>query len=515
MSLLLLALAGACALLLAQYLLTGRRRAHLPPGPPSSYWTGVEIPREHPWRRLKEYTEQYGDLITIAQPGVGGRRRYLFVCGTAKSADAIMTKLGGATIDRPRQVMAGELASGGRRMLLMPYDERWRTYRRIMHEAVNSTAARQYEGIQEREARLTALQIGREPESFRAQFDRYAASVIMTLTYDHPIADVEDPLVVAVKERLGAVLKWLAPGASPLDKYAALRLLPTALNPWKREGERIHRAELALFLRVYNEVRERAKRNAARDCFALQLQERQAELGLTDEDACYIAGSFFGAGSDTTSSALAILVLALITHPAAMRKAQAELDAVVGAERLPIFADQAQLPYVRALCQEVMRWRPVSSGGFPHALTEDVQYNGYTLRKGDAVVANHWSISLDPDEYPDPDVFQPERFLTTTEEDKTTSSVKGTWFAPARGHIGFGFGRRICVGLNIAERSIFINAAILLWAFDFRAPGGKIDEVDTLAFTSAANSHPLPFQAEINYRSDKHRGVVEAEAATL
>lgn len=99
------------------------------------------------------------------------------------------------------------------------------------------------------------------------------------------------------------------------------------------------------------------------------------------------------------------------------------------------------------------------------------------------------SISLDEREYPDPWTFKPERFLSDDGK-----KVNGTWFS-SRGNVQFGFGRRVCVGLNVAERSVYINAAILLWAFDFRAPGGRIDEVDAFAFTNTANSHPLPFNA--------------------
>jgi cytochrome P450 len=82
--------------------------------------------------------------------------------------------------------------------------------------------------------------------------------------------------------------------------------------------------------------------------------------------------------------------MAMMTHPAVMKKAQAELDSVIGSERLPTFADIEDLPYLRALCQEVSRWRPVSSGGFRHALTEDVQYKNYILPKGSAIAGNHW-----------------------------------------------------------------------------------------------------------------------------
>lgn len=82
--------------------------------------------------------------------------------------------------------------------------------------------------------------------------------------------------------------------------------------------------------------------------------------------------------------------MAAITHPAAVKKAQDELDAIIGPGRLPTFADMSDLPYIRALCQEVNRWRPVSSGGFRHALTEDVSYGTYLLPKGSSIVGNHW-----------------------------------------------------------------------------------------------------------------------------
>ena len=56
-------------------------------------------------------------------------------------------------------------------------------------------------------------------------------------------------------------------------------------------------------------------------------------------------------------------VLAMIHHPDAMRKAQAELDSVVGRERAPTFEDRDSLPYIRAVIRETLRWRPVAPLG--------------------------------------------------------------------------------------------------------------------------------------------------------
>jgi len=69
------------------------------------------------------------------------------------------------------------------------------------------------------------------------------------------------------------------------------------------------------------------------------------------------------------------------------------------------------------------------------------------IPKGSTVIANLWSIHLNPDDFPDPHRFDPERFMEKRD-------YPGKW-----GHSAFGFGRRICPGMHLAENSIFINTA--------------------------------------------------------
>src|ERR1700735_5839886 len=99
----------------------------------------------------------------------------------------------------------------------------------------------------------------------------------------------------------------------------------------------------------------------------------------------------------------------MVLYPEAQQKAQEEIDAVVGTGRLPDFDDEASLPYVSALCQEVQRWHPVAplgklmlsvieeqavmrSSGIPHRLTSDDVYEGYFLPAGSMVIANAWCV---------------------------------------------------------------------------------------------------------------------------
>ena len=352
------------------------------------------------------------------------------------------------------------------------------------------------------ESRIAMLHLGRNPRSFQRIFRRYSASVVMQVTYDYQIKTLGDPLIRAVDDRLEALATWVRPGASILDRFPPLMYIPTFINPWKQEGLRLRALEQDLFLGQFLKVRERVSRGECQPCFVSKLLDRQAELDITDEECASMAGSLFGAGSDTTASALDVFVMAMCRFPAVLRQMQDEVDSVCGRDRLPTFDDLPSLPYVNAVVKETLRWRPISAGGFQHKLTEDVEYRGYVLPRGSAVVAPNWSIQLDPAEYKDPHRFNPSRFLGDDGEGS------GTWFAPQRGSFAFGFGRRICPGLHVATRSLAINLACIAWCFNISETDG---EIDTFAFTSAANSRPLPFGATFAYRDDMRRQIVEEE----
>ena len=81
-------------------------------------------------------------------------------------------------------------------------------------------------------------------------------------------------------------------------------------------------------------------------------------------------------------------------HPETQRKAQEELDRVIGANRLPEFDDRASLPYLNALLKEVMRWHTITPIAVPHSTVADDEYNGYYIPAGTTVIANVWCVLL-------------------------------------------------------------------------------------------------------------------------
>lgn len=77
-------------------------------------------------------------------------------------------------------------------------------------------------------------------------------------------------------------------------------------------------------------------------------------------------------------------------YPEVQRKAQQEIDRVVGSSRLPNETDRHNLPYVNALMQEVLRWHPVAPLGVPHATTAEFECEGYLIPKGSTIIPNIW-----------------------------------------------------------------------------------------------------------------------------
>ncbi|KAG6813351.1 hypothetical protein H0H92_011899 [Tricholoma furcatifolium] len=250
-----------------------------------------------------------------------------------------------------------------------------------------------------------------------------------------------------------------------------------------------------------NGVKEQMELGSAQPCMTTYALERRSEFGLSDVELAYALSSPWTAGVETVrlsyeygSDILQVSQVAMLHYPDVMRKAQAELDSVVGPGRLPGFEDQASLPYMQAMIKEITRWRPIAPTCVPHAVTQDDMYNGMFIPKGSTVYANNFAILADPDLFSDPDVFKPERFLDNQE----AKMFK----------LAFGYGRRICPGMHIALQTIFIVLSRMLWAFDVLpvSVNGKQYIPPADDFTNGLISKPANLKYHLTLR---HKGVAD------
>lgn len=204
------------------------------------------------------------------------------------------------------------------------------------------------------------------------------------------------------------------------------------------------------------------------------------------------------------------VVQAMLLFPDVAKKAQEELDRVCGDE-FPTLDHEPNLPYIRGCIKESLRWMPTDILGVPHAVIRDDEYMGYTIPKGAGVMWNVWGVQMDPRRHPDPRRFDPARYANDTQ---TAAEAANNPDASKRDHFVFGAGRRLCQGMHIAERSLFLAIARMLWAFDFKlardAAGNEV-KPDADDLTEGMLVCPKPFPAQIVPRDEKKSARVKAE----
>lgn len=183
-----------------------------------------------------------------------------------------------------------------------------------------------------------------------------------------------------------------APGAYAIDSFPSLTFLPEwLLGNWRTAGKRAFAHDSKVYLDLWNRLKRETDSGQVRDCFTKTFYLNDpAKSGIDDLGAAYTCGGLVEAGSETTATTLNNFMLCMTIFQGAQTKAQEELDRVVGPVRLPNWDDEKDLPYVRSLIKEVLRWRPVNKFGMTHATSEDDWYEGYFIPKGSIAVLNWW-----------------------------------------------------------------------------------------------------------------------------
>lgn len=187
---------------------------------------------------------------------------------------------------------------------------------------------------------------------------------------------------------------------------------------------------------------------------------------------------------------------AMVLYPSVLKAAQEEMDRVVGPDRLPTWSDRAQLPYMRAVIEESLRWAPVGFTAVPHAAARADKYGDYTIPAGAIVNINVWVLNnadCEKDES-DPRDFDPTRF---TPEETLVEQNSITADSMRRRHFTFGAGRRVCPGVHVAQRGMFVGLARLVWGFNFakkRDADGREINIDRDAFNNMLAAQVLEFE---------------------
>ncbi|EJD39014.1 cytochrome P450 [Auricularia subglabra TFB-10046 SS5] len=482
-----------------------RRRPRLPPGPSGKLLIGnlLDVPTKHEWLRYAEYARTYGTLSLlreVAYPRSAGDivclrvlGQTLIILSSENDIKELLATRGAIYSGRMRGAMVQSVGEG---VLVLPLGRPFRAIRRIFSSLLGPLAIRRCSDVQAQAVIQCLRRLVDQQQDPVIALKRMIGGAVLQLAYGYEVKSDDDHFVQLAEKSAFAFLSALQPGWV-VDTFPALMDLPSWLpfTGFKRKVE-LWRQDAEQGLRApWDWVKSRLASGVATPSFAAELMDHK------DEDAARMAlRDIYGAGMDTTLTASLWLILALALHPDVQIRAQREIDAVTLGERLPTLDDRGSLPYIDAIVKEVMRWHPTVPLAVPHIVTEEDTYHGYRIPKGSIVIANVWSILHDPQKYPDPEMFRPERHLS---HDVKVNPNPYTY--------AFGFGPRQCPGRNLADTTLYLLASSVLATCTVSSAVSSHNEIltpESLEYTSGTISRPAPFHCRMTPRSEQLRALL-------
>ncbi|KAF9449658.1 cytochrome P450 [Macrolepiota fuliginosa MF-IS2] len=386
-----------------------------------------------------------------------------------------------------------------------PYGDAWRRDRRLFTQYFSpKTLHRDQERIVDFVRKGLLPNLYHSPSDFRSHIRSCMEGFAIAIAYGLQVRRTNDPIIGLSEDAFSAITSAVAPGRFLVDVFPILKYVPGWVPG--ANFQKLARRWKALIMQVTEDSYEAAVKTmnngTAQKSFAsdnLTLQSEGSDPEVSVDDIKRIGQQVYGAGSETTVASSITFILAMLKYPDIQKRAQRELDSVLGLNRLPDLSDQAQLPYLSAI-MEVLRWNPIVPLGVPHFTDEEDVYEGYYTPKGSIVIANAYGMLYDKEIFPDPHVFQPERFL---KDGKLSPDMT----IDPEVAVTFGFGRRICPGAYLALPLLYLTAASILTVFDILpeldAEGSPLEVVPEFSAASLV-SEPLPFRCQFVPRKGKN-----------
>lgn len=320
-----------------------------------------DMPREKAYLQFKEWADIYGPIFKLEILGSTH-----VIVSSQEIAEDLMAKKGAIYSDRGTLQMI-KLVTGGRDLLASSSEsEYWRLGRRFAASMLTPTMAAQWEPYQTSQCMRMVQSMMKEPERYIYWLDRYATLVSLKEIYGKKVTTVaeEEYHTRTISERMHNIERLGTPGGYLVELIPALLKLPAWMTSFRAEAQALRDVELAYFQGLVEDAQQRWNEKILEtpESFARCWLKKDNRWELGKIDITYVLGTLYGGGSGTTSNAMQTFIMAMALYPEWQRKLQAELDDVVGSERLPSFADRPHLRLVRAVAKEILRWRPVVPG---------------------------------------------------------------------------------------------------------------------------------------------------------
>uniref|UniRef100_A0A0W0FAE3 Cytochrome P450 n=1 Tax=Moniliophthora roreri TaxID=221103 RepID=A0A0W0FAE3_MONRR len=450
---------------------------YIPPGPIGLPIVGsFPFLTHYPELTLDYWAKRFGPLYSLWL----GNQLFVIVSDPHIVKDLMVTN-GAIFSSRKEMFLKSQMIFAGRGITATPYNDRWRKHRRLATTVLSARAVEGYTHVLDYEATILIKELieygkaGTLPVNPQPHAGRCSLNNMLTVVFGMRTDSINHPLVAKALRISREFMNCTGPVSNLTDFVPLLQTFST-LNYMIRRGKALHQDLVDTYGGMVKEIEARMKSGEkVPDCLVKTLVEEKSAEELDDLDMAILCSAFMIGGVETTASIMQWFSALIPAHPDIQQKAQDELDRV-----------------------EVERCHNPFWLGTPHVNTQDFTYRGQFIPKDTVLVLNTYTMHHDPQRHPEPYRFNPDRYIS----DSTLSSESANLANPMeRDHWMFGVGRRICPGMWVAEREVFLVIARLLWAFKMeQIPGEPIDleEYDGLSGRS-----PVPFRIKMIPRHEK------------
>ncbi|KAL4755951.1 cytochrome P450 [Aspergillus foveolatus] len=473
-----------------------------------------QIPTINLSSRLTEWSRVHGGLFIIRLGQTPAA-----VVTDRRIARELFDTNSAITSTRPANT-ATDFVTGGSHLLMARYGRLWREQRSILHQNLSgSMCDKEHMHLVEAESAQLLQDLLQDPGAFSIHIKRYVASIITSLTLGIRTPSHRSDHFTQLEQIIPEWLHLLRVGGVlsedilPLVRYVPNFCMRPLFSQLRRMRERMHR----LYGTMLAQARARYNEGRRTQSIVKAILDHPDKTNLTEQELETLIGVTLEGGYDTTSIMLCVFIQAMALHPEHQERAQAELDTVCGVSRSPQWSDRCRLPYINLILKEVMRWRPVAPLSPPRVLTKQIDVEGVRLYPGTILFLNIWGLHHDPSFVARPEFFDPTRYDGNT---KLAADCANTSDVADRDHYAYGIGRRICPGIHLADRTLFITMAKMLWAFRFelqRDEQGNPIPIGTDPHEDYTGDKvqvsPNPFVCRIMPRSRNHEGIIMREVS--
>ncbi|XP_010059888.2 cytochrome P450 81Q32 [Eucalyptus grandis] len=483
---------SATSLLFLLYLFKLQRssKRNLPPAPPSLPIIGhLHLIKEPVHRTLQSLSDRYGPVLSLS---LGSRPAV--VISSPSAAEECFTRNDIALANRPRTLSGEIMGYGNTTIGSAPYGPHWRNLRRLTaveilspHRLTGSLAIRQEEvrhltrSLYEAASSSQGGGFARVEMSSRLQ--ELSFNIIMRMIsgkrYSGVAVDAGDAEVAREYREL-IKEEFELSGTDPGDFLPVLRKVVDFKGRERRMVDVANRSDVILqgMIDEHRSRRKRSDADGSREEESKTMIETMLSEGYSDDIIKGQINSIIGAGTDTSAVTIEWAISLLLNHLDVMKKAQVELDDIVGRDRLVDEADTHKLPCLHNIINEALRLFPPGPLLVPHESAEDCTIAGFDVPRGTMILVNAWAIQRDPKVWDDPTNFKPERY-------------EGLEGDHAYRLLPFGMGRRSCPGAGLANRVVSLALAALIQCFEWERVGEELVDLSEGTGLTMPKREPL------------------------